>query len=173
MSAYEKLLIAVDPDYTPDLSGNSKALAFLQTFDEKRPITTPDITYHMYIWDWHDTGREDDGCRELLAELTNCRHAIMHIYEDGKVCRDIVSSDKYGIDEEFEEILGFYVMPTLWDDVREPIMTESETKLFLPPDTIEAAVQCLADNGVEPDEAETVLQALVEILLNVELATGK
>lgn len=52
-------------------------------------------------------------------------------------------------------------------------MTESETKLFLPPDTIETAVRCLADNGVDPDEAETVLQALVEILLNVELAISK
>ena len=34
---------------------------------------------------------------------------------------------------------------------------------------IEKALQCLVDNGIESDEAETVLQALGYILMDVEL----
>lgn len=34
---------------------------------------------------------------------------------------------------------------------------------------IERAKQCLIDNGIEPDEAGTVLQALGYILLDTEL----
>ena len=34
---------------------------------------------------------------------------------------------------------------------------------------IEKALQCLIDNGIEPDEAETVLQAIGYILMNEEL----
>lgn len=36
---------------------------------------------------------------------------------------------------------------------------------------IERAKQCLIDNGIEHDEAETVLQALGYILLDTELYT--
>ena len=38
---------------------------------------------------------------------------------------------------------------------------------------IEKALQCLIDNGIEPDEAETVLQALGYILMNEELFPDK
>ncbi len=37
------------------------------------------------------------------------------------------------------------------------------------PEQINAAMQCLIDNGIEQDEAATVLQALGYILLDVEL----
>lgn len=37
------------------------------------------------------------------------------------------------------------------------------------PQDIEEAEQCLIDNGIEPDEAYIVLQAIGYILLNVEL----
>lgn len=35
---------------------------------------------------------------------------------------------------------------------------------------LKKAEQCLIDNGIEPDEAETVLQALGYILLDKELS---
>lgn len=34
---------------------------------------------------------------------------------------------------------------------------------------IKKAIQCLVDNGIDPTEAETVLQALGYILMNEEL----
>ena len=34
---------------------------------------------------------------------------------------------------------------------------------------IDKAMQCLVDNGIEPDEASTVLQALCYILLDEEI----
>ena len=37
------------------------------------------------------------------------------------------------------------------------------------PETIKKAEQCLTDNGVAPEEAQTVLQALGYILLDEEL----
>ena len=39
-------------------------------------------------------------------------------------------------------------------------------------DQIRSAEQCLIDNGVEPDEVGTVLQALGYILLDTELYPG-
>lgn len=39
----------------------------------------------------------------------------------------------------------------------------------LTPEKLEAANRCLMDNGIEPDDCETVLQALCYILLDVEI----
>ncbi len=39
----------------------------------------------------------------------------------------------------------------------------------LTPKKLEDANKCLADNGIEPDECETVLQALCYILLDLEI----
>lgn len=36
-------------------------------------------------------------------------------------------------------------------------------------DKIEKAMQCLVDNGIEEDEADTVLQALCYILIDEEI----
>lgn len=38
---------------------------------------------------------------------------------------------------------------------------------------IKKAIQCLIDNGIEPDEAQTVLQAIGYILMNEELFPDK
>lgn len=38
---------------------------------------------------------------------------------------------------------------------------------------IEKAIQCLIDNGIDPDEAEIVLQALGYILMDEELFPEK
>lgn len=37
------------------------------------------------------------------------------------------------------------------------------------PDNIKTTLKVLADNGIEPDECKTVLQAIVYTLLDVEL----
>lgn len=37
------------------------------------------------------------------------------------------------------------------------------------PEAIQAAKMCLADNGIEADETETVLEALCYILLDVDI----
>lgn len=51
-------------------------------------------------------------------------------------------------------------------------MTDSrsvECTLHIPEENIRAAEQCLADNGIEPDEADIVLQAIGYCLLDAEL----
>ena len=47
------------------------------------------------------------------------------------------------------------------------IILNSETEISR--DSIEKAMQCLADNGIEEDETDTVLQAIGYILLDIEL----
>ena len=42
-------------------------------------------------------------------------------------------------------------------------------EMHITPRDIVSAEQCLIDNGIEPDEAYIVLQAIGYILLNVEL----
>ena len=43
------------------------------------------------------------------------------------------------------------------------------TSVFVYPEDISKAEQCLIDNGIEQGEAKTVLQAIGYILLNLEL----
>ena len=45
----------------------------------------------------------------------------------------------------------------------------SQTQPRFSPESIKKAEQTLIDNGIEPDEAETVLQAVGYALLNEEL----
>lgn len=44
---------------------------------------------------------------------------------------------------------------------------------MIEPDKLDAAKQCLIDNGIEGDEAETVLQALCFILLDLDIMEPK
>lgn len=55
----------------------------------------------------------------------------------------------------------------IFEDVKNEIIELVEREIC--PKQINDALQCLVDNGIERDEAATVLQALGYILLNVEL----
>lgn len=49
------------------------------------------------------------------------------------------------------------------------INTESVKEYNIDKNTLSKAIQCLADNGIEPDECCTVLQAICYILLGIEI----
>ena len=48
-------------------------------------------------------------------------------------------------------------------------MSMTFTEEFVTRDSIKSAERCLIDNGIEPDEAEIVLQAIWYILMGEEL----
>lgn len=52
----------------------------------------------------------------------------------------------------------------------EDIITYPEGEIT--PAQVQAAEQCLVDNGIDPDEVYTVLQALGYILMDIELYPG-
>lgn len=55
----------------------------------------------------------------------------------------------------------------IYEEVIDKIIPVKTTEIA--PSQVNAAMQCLIDNGIEKDEAATVLQALGYILLDTEL----
>lgn len=77
-------------------------------------VKTPDTKYHIYLWDWEKPDMEKYGGFKKI--LNHRRHSIIEISEDGNIFRDVKTSDIYGCDEEFEEILGWTADIVLWND---------------------------------------------------------
>lgn len=169
MCKYEKTIIALDEEHIHEFS--DPAVNFLMTCDMLRHVKTPDNTYFLYCWEWREANENDrdTDAYAFFSRVENIRHSILHITEDNEVFRDISTSDKWGCDEEFEEILGVTILPNIWSDTRDIILFQREKDEMIPPSALEKAAQCLIDNGIEEDEATTVLEALGYILLNQDI----
>ena len=85
-----------------------------------RRAITPDDMYYVYFWDYEniDAAKWD----ALWKFLEHRRHARIDISEDGNIFTDIETCDKYGCDEEFNEILGWKAEICLWQETGDVIV---------------------------------------------------
>ena len=98
----------------------------------------------------------DQNAKNLLVDLVRSNRCSM----DGETYFPAAPNEEHLGD--MEEELEFDLAGALHKDAPVSLNKLSEEKAV-------AAKKCLVDNGVEPDEAETVLQALGYILMDKEL----
>ena len=105
---------------------------------------------------------QDGGMR-----LSNILDQVFNIfYEEhpkGYLGRNMWTGDVVELDGKF------YLCKPVGFQECEFTPSDAATKQGISPETIKRAEQVLIDNGIDPDEAQTVLQALGYVLLNEEL----
>ena len=139
---------------------------------------TPDETYVCMYSDWMkwdpDNIPEIGVIKDMMRSL---RHSFIRIGDEvGDVEVDCESEDYRGVDEEFDlgnliDVNTSLVGLECFVGLEEFGISELGNKITS--GQIRQAEKCLVDNGIEPDEASTVLQALGYILLDKELYPDK
>ncbi len=140
-------------------------------------LTTPDETYvclysRSIAWDTVNN-KEINVISEMMRSL---RHSFIRIGDEvGDVEESFESEDFRGVDEEFESgnLIGVNTQMVgleLFEGLEEFGISEFGE---ITNAQLKQAEKCLVDNGIEPDEASTVLQALGYILLDKELYPDK
>jgi len=128
MSRIIKAAIAIDLETKNEIFRKySKIPGMLLKLEENgcfRSVSTADMEYCIYLWDQKDPGMEMYGGFKKI--LMNRRHSILEITEDGSIIRNVKTHDIYGCDEEFEEILGWTVDITLWNNPDDSVFNFNE-----------------------------------------------
>lgn len=154
---------------------NNSVVDFLVERESTRTVGTdaPKLPAEPSISLWARLGILVNVTPEELALLKDGDRTVAEDLFVGLVRSDrcSMSGDTYfplDCNEEFigdmEDDLAFDLDCSLHD--------KGGRQVVVSPEKIEAAMQCLVDNGIEHDEAESVLQALGYILLDNELLPG-
>ena len=109
-----------------------------------------------------------DAVMSCLRKLGNCSALASYRYTQRQVETIFASLEK-----ELQKTRALFANPS-YRGKPQFRMTEVPTKegfvqTLLTKFTVEAAMRCLEENGIEPNETATVLQALCYILLDAEI----
>lgn len=112
MSASYKVALAIDksawPMVSPFLSDITEGY---QSYDYE----SPDNTYRCVYWD--EINWAVPAVFPLLKRLETLRHSLITVNKDeGRIERDVLTEDEWGVDEEFEEVLSYSTDIMFWDE---------------------------------------------------------
>lgn len=111
MIFFKEIALALDSEYLPQDFTNTfeNILSEASVWEDE----TPDCTY--IIWVWKDIYVDWDELKIMFDEIGQVRHSYCWVDDEEDVFKDVKCSDRYGIDEEFENILAIearIVLPT-------------------------------------------------------------
>lgn len=115
---FRQVAMAFEVDH-PDFAEVEEKVSHLPMYSRVGDIRTPDCTYRVFHWDdvyWDPNSQQ---VQDFFALASRVRHAILMAPRDdvsGKIELDILTEDEYGSDQEFEEILGYTLRFTIWQD---------------------------------------------------------
>lgn len=110
MSLYYEVALAIDARDVDVLIKDINKIGGYKEYLEE----TPDDTYVIYHWDYIQW--DSDDVESLLRKLESMRHALVTISEDFEIWRDIETSDQWGTDEQFYELLDITAKIKIWGD---------------------------------------------------------
>lgn len=109
-----------------------------------------------------------DAVMSCLQKLGNCSALASYRYTQQQVETIFAALEK-----ELQKTRALFANPSYRGKPKFRMTEDPSKKCFvqtlLTKSKVEAAMRCLEDNGIEPDETATVLQALCYILLDAEI----
>ena len=111
MSKYYEVALAIDARDCDVIISDIRNIA---PAPKELMDSTPDNDYSVFYWDciqW-----EGEAVTSLLRKLEGLRHALYAISEDDEVWKDVETSDSWGTDEQFYELLDVSANLKIWGD---------------------------------------------------------
>lgn len=152
-------------DYAVNNDGHTSNEAYAELENMLKLACKGETPTKMFIVTAVDTSDTADGKARVLAQCTThdeaknfVRHDMEDFIDDAAEMNPIADFNKMSVQTED----GAYGCEWNIEEV-------DSTLLITPKDKVEAAEKVLVDNGIEEDEASTVLQAVGYALLDTEL----